>query len=539
MSTAELLDTTADYPRLFEPLDLGFTTIKNRSIMGSMHTGLEEMPDGFERMAAFYAERAAGGIGMIITGGISPNEEGGVAVYDENGNPLFAASKLNTDREADGHRMVTDAVHSADPDVKIVMQILHMGPLAHNPNLVAPSKIRSRISKLTPNELDAEGIEKQIADHANCARLAKQAGYDGVEIIGSAGYLLSTFLVEKTNQRTDEWGGSYENRMRFPLEVVRRVRETVGEDFIVIFRIAAMDMLQGGMSWDEIALLAKELEKAGASIISTHFVWHEANVPTIATMVPRAAFTRVTARVRKEVSIPVITSNRINMPEVAEEVLERGDADLVSMARPMLADSEFMNKAATGRRDEINTCIACNQACLDHTFSMKTTSCLVNPRACHETMLSYEPTTSPKSVAVIGAGPAGLAYSTVAAERGHKVTLFDAADEIGGQFNLAKRVPGKEEFHETLRYYSKMLDKLNVDVRLGERVSAADLEGQGFDHVVVATGITPRVPDIKGIDHPMVVGYIDAIMGRKPIGKKVAVVGAGGIGFDVTDLITF
>ena len=538
MSTAELIDTTTDYPRLFQPLDLGFTTIKNRSIMGSMHTGLEEMPDGFERMAAFYAERAAGGIGMIITGGISPNEEGGVAVYDENGNPVFAASKLNTEREANGHRQVTDAVHAADPDVKIVMQILHMGPLAHNPNLVAPSKIRSRISKLTPNELDAEGIEKQIADHANCARLAKQAGYDGVEIIGSAGYLLSTFLVEKTNQRTDEWGGSYENRMRFPLEVVRRVRAAVGDDFIVIFRIAAMDMLQGGMSWDEIALLAKELEKAGASIISTHFVWHEANVPTIATMVPRAAFTRVTARVRKEVSIPVITSNRINMPEVAEEVLERGDADLVSMARPMLADSEFMNKAATGRRDEINTCIACNQACLDHTFSMKTTSCLVNPRACHETMLSYEPTTNAKSVAVIGAGPAGLAYSTVAAERGHKVTLFDAADEIGGQFNLAKRVPGKEEFHETIRYYNKMLDKLNVDVRLGNRVSAADLRDQGFDHVVIATGITPRVPSIKGIDHPMVVGYIDAIMGHKPIGKKVAVVGAGGIGFDVTDLIT-
>ena len=316
------------------------------------------------------------------------------------------------------------------------------------------------------------------------------------------------------------------------------MRAAVGDDFIVIFRIAAMDMLQGGMSWDEIALLAKELEKAGASIISTHFVWHEANVPTIATMVPRAAFTRVTARVRKEVSIPVITSNRINMPEVAEEVLERGDANIVSMARPMLADSEFMNKAATGRRDEINTCIACSRACLDHTFSMKTTSCLVNPRACHETMLSYEPTTDAKSVAVIGAGPAGLAYSTVAAERGHKVTLFDAADEIGGQFNLAKRVPGKEEFHETIRYYNKMLDKLNVDVRLGNRVSAADLRDQGFDHVVIATGITPRVPSIKGIDHPMVVGYIDAIMGRKPIGKKVAVVGAGGIGFDVTDLIT-
>ncbi len=538
MSTAEQLETTADYPRLFEPLDLGFTTLKNRSIMGSMHTGLEEMPDGFERMAAFYAERAAGGIGMIITGGISPNEEGGVAVYDEHGNPVFAASKLNTDREAEGHSLVTGAVHTADPDVKIVMQILHMGPLAHNPNLVAPSKVRSRISRLTPHELDVEGIEKQIADHANCARLAKEAGYDGVEIIGSAGYLLSTFLVEKTNQRKDEWGGSYENRMRFPLEVVRRVRATVGDDFIVIFRIAAMDMLQGGMSWDEIALLAKELEKAGASIISTHFVWHEASVPTIATMVPRAAFTGVTARVRKEVSIPVITSNRINMPEVAEEVLERGDADLVSMARPMLADSEFMNKAATGRRDEINTCIACNQACLDHTFSMKTTSCLVNPRACHETMLSYEPTTNAKSVAVIGAGPAGLAYATVAAERGHKVTLFDAADEIGGQFNLAKRVPGKEEFHETIRYYNKMLDKLNVDVKLGNRVNADDLRDQGFDHLVVATGISPRVPSIKGVDHPMVVGYIDAIMGRKPIGKKVAVIGAGGIGFDVTDLIT-
>ncbi|MBT5134812.1 MAG: NADPH-dependent 2,4-dienoyl-CoA reductase, partial [Halieaceae bacterium] len=538
MSTAELIDTTTDYPRLFEPLDLGFTTLKNRSIMGSMHTGLEEMPDGFERMAAFYAERAVGGIGMIITGGISPNEEGGVAVYDENGNPIFAASKLNTQREADGHKLVTQAVHGADPDVKIIMQILHMGPLAHNPNLVAPSKVRSRISKLTPNELDAQSLEKQIADHAHCAVLAKQAGYDGVEIIGSAGYLLSTFLVEKTNQRTDEWGGSYENRMRFPLEVVRRIRAAVGDDFIVVFRIAAMDMLQGGMSWDEIAQLARELEKAGVSIISTHFVWHEANVPTIATMVPRAAFTRVTGRVRKEVGIPVITSNRINMPEVAEEVLARGDADLVSMARPMLADSEFMNKAATGRRDEINTCIACNQACLDHTFSMKTTSCLVNPRACHETMLSYDPTTAPKSVAVIGAGPAGMAYATVAAERGHKVTLFDAAEEIGGQFNLAKRVPGKEEFHETIRYYNTMLTKLDVDLRLGARVSAQDLESQGFDHVVVATGITPRTPQIKGIDHPMVVGYIDAIMGRKPIGKKVAVLGAGGIGFDVTDLIT-
>ena len=526
------------YPRLFEPLDLGFTTIRNRSIMGSMHTGLEEMPDGFERMAAFYAERAAGGIGMIITGGISPNEEGGIKVKDESGNSVFAASKLSTEQEAAGHRLITDAVHGVAPDAKIVMQILHMGALAYNDELVAPSAIRSRIGAYSPKELDEAGIEKQIADHANCAALAKAAGYDGVEIIGSAGYLLSTFLVEKTNQRTDKWGGSYENRMRFPLEVVRRVREAVGEDFIVIFRIAAMDMLQGGMSWDEVAQLARELEKAGVTIISTHFVWHEAQVPTIATMVPRAAFTRVTHRVRNEVNIPVITSNRINMPEVAENVLASGDADLVSMARPMLADSQFMAKAAEGRADLINTCIACNQACLDHTFNMKTTSCLVNPRACHETMLTYASTDSPKHIAVVGAGPAGLSYASVAAERGHKVTVFDAASEIGGQFNLAKRVPGKEEFYETLRYYKNHLAELGVDVRLNTKVTADLIAEGGFDHTIVATGITPRTPDIPGIDHPKVVGYIDAIKGNKPIGKTVAVVGAGGIGFDVTELIT-
>ena len=528
----------AQYPNLFSPLDLGHTQLANRCIMGSMHTGLEEQPDGFERMAAFYAERAAGGVGMIITGGISPNEEGGLVVKGEDGKPLVSASKLNTEEEAAGHRIVTDAVHAAAPDCKICLQILHMGALAYNEAAVAPSPVRSRIGAFSPNELDEAGIEKQIADHAHCAWLAQQAGYDGVEIIGSAGYLLSTFLVEKTNQRTDHWGGSYENRMRFPVEVVRRVRETVGPDCIVIFRIAAMDMLQGGMSWDEIALLSKAIETAGASMISTHFTWHESQVPTIATMVPRRAFTGVTKRVRNEVSIPVITSNRINMPDVAEAVLVDGDADLVSMARPMLADAELMKKAAEGREHEINTCIACNQACLDHTFAMKTTSCLVNPRACHETMIKWGPASETKNIAVVGAGPAGLAYATVAAERGHAVTLFDAADEVGGQFNLAKQVPGKEEFHETLRYYRAMLEKYAVTVKLGERVDALQLAAAGFDHVVIATGINPRVPDIPGIDHEKVVGYIDAIKGNKLIGEKVAVVGAGGIGFDVTELIT-
>ena len=513
------------YPHLFTPLDLGFTQLKNRALMGSMHTGLEEVEGGFERLAAYFAERARGGVGMMITGGISPNEEGGMG------------SEMSTPKHAQEHRQVTEAVHAVDPKIKICMQILHAGPLAHTPKLVGPSAVRSRLSKLVPNALDEAGVQKQINDHVQCAKMAKLAGYDGVEIIGSAGYLLSTFLVEKTNQREDQWGGNYENRMRFPLEIMRRCRAEVGPNFILIFRIAAMDMLQGGMSWDEVVLLAKEMEKAGATIISTHFTWHESAVPTIATMVPRAAFSGVTGRLRKELNIPCITSNRINMPDVAETVLASGEADIVSMARPMLADAELVKKAFEGREDEINTCIACNQACLDHSFEGKEVSCLVNPRACHETVLNYEPSQAPKKIAVVGAGPAGLAYATVAAERGHSVSLFDVGIEIGGQFNLAKQVPGKEEFYETLRYYARMLEVNQVNLHLNTRVSANDLQQGGYDHVVVATGITPRVPDIEGIDHSKVVSYIDVIRGNVEVGKIVAVMGAGGIGFDVTELI--
>ncbi|GAB5480457.1 MAG: NADPH-dependent 2,4-dienoyl-CoA reductase [Parasphingorhabdus sp.] len=515
------------YPRLLEPLDLGFTTIRNRSIMGSMHTGLEEMDGGFERMAAYFAERAANNIGMIITGGIAPNEESS-----------SGGAMMSSDEEAEKHRLVTDAVHQADPDVKICMQILHPGPLAYSKNAVAPSAVKSRIAPFVPNELDKAGIQKQINDHVQCAVMAQKAGYDGVEIIGSAGYLISTFLVQKTNLREDEYGGSYENRMRFALEIVEQTRAAVGENFILIFRIAAMDMLEGGMSWEEIITLGKALEKAGVTIISTHFTWHESAVPTIATMVPRAAFTSVTGRLRKEVNVPVITSNRINMPDVAEEVLARGDADLVSMARPFLADSAFMRKAVEGREDEINTCIACNQACLDHTFSGKLTTCLVNPRACHETILNYEPATEAKRIAVVGAGPAGLAYATVAAERGHKVSLFEASSEIGGQFNLAKTIPGKEEFYETLRYYNRMIEVHDIDLRLNTRADAETLKSEGFDQVIVSTGIKPRTPDIEGINHPKVVSYIDVITGKKPVGQKVAIIGAGGIGFDVCELIS-
>ncbi|TNE39542.1 MAG: NADPH-dependent 2,4-dienoyl-CoA reductase [Alphaproteobacteria bacterium] len=514
------------YPHLFAPLDLGFTTIKNRVLMGSMHTGLEETENGFSRMAAYFAERARGGVGMIITGGISPNMEGG------------RGAKLSNSDEVAEHRLITEAVHAADPDVKICMQILHMGPLAGHENSVAPSAVRSRIARHTPHALTEEGIEKQIADIVNCAICAKEAGYDGVEVIGSAGYLVSTFLVEKTNRRTDRWGGSFENRMRFPVEIMRRIREAVGPNFILIFRIAAMDMLEGGMSREEILTLAREIEKTGVSIISTHFTWHEAAVPTIATMVPRAAFTGVTGRLRKELKVPMITSNRINMPDVAEEVLTKGHADIISMARPMLADPDLVLKTLEGREDEINTCIACNQACLDHTFTGMEVSCLVNPRACHETFLNYEPSETRKKIAVVGAGPAGLAYAEVAAGRGHDVTLYEASPEIGGQFNLAKRIPGKEEFYETLRYFGKMIEKRNITLHLNTRVSADMLLKGEYDKVIVATGISPRVPEIEGITHPKVAGYIDVITGKKPVGRKVAIMGAGGIGFDVAEKIT-
>ncbi|WFC63298.1 NADPH-dependent 2,4-dienoyl-CoA reductase [Pseudomonas sp. REST10] len=518
---------TARYPNLLAPLDLGFTTLKNRTLMGSMHTGLEEKPGGFERMAAYFAERARGGVGLMVTGGIGPNEEGGV---------YAGAAKLSTPEEADKHKVVTQAVHEAGG--KICMQILHAGRYAYSPKSVAPSAIQAPINPFKPRELDEEGIEKQIADFVNCAALAQQAGYDGVEVMGSEGYFINQFLVAHTNHRTDRWGGSFENRMRLPVEIVRRVREAVGTDFIIIYRLSMLDLVEGGSTWDEIVLLAKAIEQAGATLINTGIGWHEARIPTIATKVPRAAFTKVTAKLKGEVSIPLITTNRINTPEVAEQVLAEGDADMVSMARPFLADPDFVNKAAEGRADEINTCIGCNQACLDHTFGGKLTSCLVNPRACHETELNYIPTTTVKKIAVVGAGPAGLAASTVAAERGHAVTLFDAAGEIGGQFNVAKRVPGKEEFFETLRYFKRKLETTGVDVRLNTRVSVDDLVAGGFDDIILATGIAPRTPEIPGIDHPKVIGYLDAILERKPVGQKVAVIGAGGIGFDVSEFIT-
>ncbi|WP_312958074.1 NADPH-dependent 2,4-dienoyl-CoA reductase [Stutzerimonas nitrititolerans] len=515
------------FPHLLAPLDLGFTTLRNRTLMGSMHTGLEEMPSGFERMAAFFAERARGGVGLIVTGGVGPNEEGSVRA---------GAAKLSTAEEAAEHKVVTQAVHEAGG--KICMQILHAGRYAYSPQLVAPSAIQAPINPFTPRELDEEGIEKQIRDFVNCASLAKEVGYDGVEIMGSEGYFINQFLVAHTNHRTDRWGGSYENRMRLPVEIVRRVREAVGAEFIIIYRLSMLDLIEGGSTWDEVVVLAKAIEQAGATLINTGIGWHEARIPTIATKVPRAAFTKVTAKLRGEVKIPLVTTNRINTPEVAEQVLAEGDADMVSMARPFLADPDFVNKAAADRSDTINTCIGCNQACLDHTFSGKLTTCLVNPRACYETELNYIPTQSVKKIAVVGAGPAGLSAATVAAERGHQVTLFDSASEIGGQFNVAKRVPGKEEFYETLRYFNSKLQSSGVDLRLNTRVSAAELRAGGYDEVILATGIVPRTPDIPGIEHPKVISYLDAILQRKPVGQRVAVIGAGGIGFDVSEFIT-
>lgn len=513
------------YPNLLSPLDLGFTTLPNRVLMGSMHIGLEEAERGFERMAAFYAERARGGVGLMVTGGIAPSERAC---------SFPGGAKMTTEAEAAQHAEITSAVHAAGG--RIAMQILHFGRYAHHPDLVAPSALKAPISGFTPNALTDDQVEETVEEFVRAAELARLAGYDGVEIMGSEGYLINEFIVSATNHRTDRWGGSYENRIRFPVEIVRRVRERVGPDFILIYRLSMLDLVPGGSTLEEVVTLAKEIEAAGATIINTGIGWHEARIPTIATSVPRGAFTWVTEKVRGAVSVPLVTSNRINTPEVAEEVLASGRADMVSMARPFLADPEFVAKAAAGRADAINTCIGCNQACLDHIFSLQITSCLVNPRACHETELVLSPTRTRKRVAVVGAGPAGLACSVTAAERGHAVTLFDTADEIGGQLNVARRVPGKEEFNETLRYFRTRLAELDVELRLSTRADAGTLDG--FDEIVLATGVEPRTPAIPGTDHPTVVSYLDVLRDGAPVGDRVAIVGAGGIGFDVAEFLT-
>ncbi len=514
------------YPLMLSPLDLGFTTLKNRVLMGSMHTGLEEAKDGHQRMAAFYAERARGGVGLIVTGGIGPSHEASVHA---------GAKILESAEDVLHHRLITDAVHAADG--KICMQILHTGRYAYNDKLMAPSPIKAPINPFTPHEVTAAEIEQQIADFIRAARLARDAGYDGVEIMGSEGYFLNQFIASRTNKRQDDWGGSYQNRTRLPVEVVRRVRAAVGENFIIIFRLSMLDLVEGGSSHDEVIELGRAIEQAGATIINTGIGWHEARIPTIITKVPRAAFTWVTAEFRKALTIPVVTSNRINTPDVAEEVLRRGDADMVSLARPFLADADFVNKAAAGRADEINTCIACNQACLDHIFVGKISSCLVNPVACHETEITITPTDKPKKIAVVGAGPAGLAFATTAAGRGHRVTLFDAAGEVGGQFNLAKRIPGKEEFSETLRYFRRQIELSGVELRLNSRMTVARLNDSDFDEVILSTGIAPRVPALDGVDHEKVLMYRDVIEGAE-VGQKVAIIGAGGIGFDVAEFLS-
>ncbi|MBZ6083048.1 NADPH-dependent 2,4-dienoyl-CoA reductase [Streptomyces olivaceus] len=513
------------YPHLLSPLDLGFTTLPNRVLMGSMHVGLEEAERGFERMAAFYAARARGGVGLIVTGGIAPNDEG---------RPYPGGARLTTPDEAERHRVVTDAVHCEGG--RIALQILHFGRYAYHPDLVAPSPLQAPISAHVPRELTDAEVERTVDDYVRTARLARGAGYDGVEIMGSEGYLINEFVAARTNHRTDRWGGSYENRTRFPVEIVRRVREAVGEDFIVVYRLSMLDLVPGGSTLDEVIALARAVEAAGATLINTGIGWHEARIPTIATSVPRGAYTWVTKRLMGEVSVPLVTTNRINTPELAEQLIAEGAADMVSMARPMLADPDFVAKAAAGRPEAINTCIGCNQACLDHTFSGQITSCLVNPRACHETELVLSPTRRRKRVAVVGAGPAGLACAVSAAERGHEVTLFDAAAEIGGQLNVARRVPGKQEFDETLRYFRNRLAAHGVGVRLNTRVAADGLAG--YDEVVVATGVTPRTPDIPGVDHPSVLGYLDVLRDGAPVGDRVAILGAGGIGFDVAEYLT-
>ncbi|MFZ6749180.1 FAD-dependent oxidoreductase [Undibacterium sp. Ren11W] len=513
------------YPQLSKPLDLGFTTLPNRLLMGSMHVGLEEVENGFERMAAFYAERARGGVGLIVTGGIAPNERA---------RPMKGGAMLTTEAEAEHHKIVTAAVHKEGG--KIAMQILHFGRYSYQPSLVAPSALQAPINPFVPHALSTAEVEQTIDDFVRCAALAQSAGYDGVEIMGSEGYLINEFIAARTNQREDAWGGAYENRIRFPLEIVRRTREKVGKNFIIIYRLSMLDLVEGGSTLDEVIQLAKAVEAAGATIINTGIGWHEARIPTIATKVPRAAYAWVTQKLKGHVSIPLVATNRINTPEVAEQLLADGFCDMVSMARPLLADSQFMRKAEQGRADEINTCIGCNQACLDHTFAGKVTSCLVNPRACHETELVYAPLAAAKRIAVVGAGPAGLSFASVAASRGHQVTLFDAASEIGGQFNIAKQVPGKEEFYETLRYFGKQLSLLGVSVKLNTLAQARDLEA--YDEIILATGITPRVPAIPGIAHPKVLSYLDVLRDKKTVGKTVAIIGAGGIGFDVAEYLS-
>lgn len=517
--------TNTNYPHLLQPLDLGFTTLKNRTLMGSMHTGLEEAKGGFQRLAAFYAERAKGDVGIIITGGVAPNWEGWVKPF---------AARMTKNSHVKEHQIVTKAVHDAGG--KIAMQILHTGRYAYHPLSVAPSRIPSPITPFGPREMTVWDIKRTIKDYTNAAKLAQKAGYDGVEIMGSEGYLINQFIVKHTNHRTDEWGGSYENRIKLPIEIVQKTRAAVGENFIIIYRLSMIDLIEDGSTWEEVVQLAKAIEAAGATIINTGIGWHEARIPTIATQVPRAAFSWVTKKLKSEISIPLCTSNRINDPQVAEDIISEGHADMVSMARPFLADAYFVSKAAAGKADEINTCIACNQACLDHTFSNKIASCLVNPRACFETDLNYLPVTQAKKLAVVGSGPAGMEFATTAARRGHDVTLFDSASEIGGQFNLAKTIPGKEEFHQTIRYFKKQIELTGVKLVLNKRVSAEDLKS--FDEVILATGIVPRAINIEGANLQKVVSYVDIIKGNHVAGKRVAVIGAGGIGFDVSEYLS-
>jgi 2,4-dienoyl-CoA reductase (NADPH2) len=523
----EIQMTAPFYPHLLTPLDLGFTTLKNRVLMGSMHTGLEESPEGFAKMAAFYAERAAGGVGLIVTGGIAPNAVG--RGYETQAMLTGAAGVAE-------HRKITAAVHAAGG--KVAMQILHTGRYAYHEQLVAPSAIRAPINFFTPRALSGEEIEQQIADFASCARLAREAGYDGVEIMGSEGYFINQFIAPRTNRRDDAWGGSFENRIRLPLEIVQQVCRAAGEDFIIIYRLSMLDLVEGGSTWQEVVALAVEIEKAGATILNTGIGWHEARVPTIATMVPRAAFTWVTRRLKGQVKVPLVTSNRINMPAVAEEVLARGDADMVSMARPFLADPEFVNKAAENRSDEINTCIGCNQACLDHIFNLQLASCLVNPRACHETELNYTTAKRKQAIAVVGAGPAGLSFAVTAAQRGHRVTLFEKGARIGGLLNVAREIPGKQEFDETLRYFRRQIELTGIDLRLDTEATVDMLTSSEFEQVVLSAGVTPRRIDLPGMELDMVLSYMDVLAGKHPVGARVAIIGAGGIGFDVAEYLT-